>query len=82
MPRTTIDIDAPILRELKKLQKREGKPLGRLVSELLALALRREKGPRSVPFRWTAGAMGAPLVDLGDKGTLSTALSAVDVLRR
>ncbi len=82
MPRTTIDIDAPILRDLKKLQKREGKPLGRLVSELLALALSREKAPPPVPFRWTARAMGAPLVDLGDKDALWAALTAVDAPQR
>ena len=39
MPRTTIDIDAPILRDLKRRQKQEGKSLGRLVSDLLAQAL-------------------------------------------
>ena len=37
--RTTIDIDDPILKDLKRLQKREGKSLGRLVSDLLAQAL-------------------------------------------
>jgi len=82
VPRTTIDIDAPILRDLKKLQKREGKPLGRLVSELLARALRREKAPPSVPFHWTARSMGTPLVDLGDKDALWAALTAVDPPRR
>lgn len=38
--RTTIDIDAPILGELKALQAREGKSMGRLVSDLLARARR------------------------------------------
>jgi hypothetical protein len=37
--RTTINIDDPILKGLKRLQNREGKPLGRLVSDLLAQAL-------------------------------------------
>ena len=36
--RTTLDIDDPVLRELKELQTREGKSLGRLVSDLLARA--------------------------------------------
>ena len=78
MPRTTLDIDGPILRDLKKLQKREKKPLGRIVSDLLALALRREKAPPAVPFRWTARSMGAPLVDLGDTDALWAALTAED----
>jgi len=82
MPRTTIDIDAPILRDLKKLQKREGKPLGRIVSELLALALRREKAPPPVPFQWKARSMGSSLVDLGDKDALWAALTAADDPRR
>jgi len=32
MARTTVDIDDPILRELKELQRRERKSLGRLIS--------------------------------------------------
>ena len=34
--KTTLDIDEPILRELKRRQAKEGKSLGRLVSDLLA----------------------------------------------
>ena len=37
--RTTVDIDDPVLKDLKKLQKREGKSLGRLISDLLAQAI-------------------------------------------
>ena len=43
MPRTTLDIDAPLLRELKKLQEKEGRSLGKIVSQLLAEALARRK---------------------------------------
>ena len=68
MPRTTIDIDAPILRDLKRLQKQERKSMGRLVSDLLARALRQDKAGRPAPptFRWTSRRMGARL-DLADK---------------
>jgi len=68
MPRTTIDIDAPILRDLKRLQKRERKSLGRLVSDLLAQALRHHQGSRPAPpaFQWVSRRMGAR-VDLADK---------------
>lgn len=67
MPRTTVDLDASILRDLNKLKKKEGKSLGRLVSELVAqaLALRSRKAP--APFEWKAYDMGSPLVDLEDK---------------
>ena len=68
MPRTTIDIDAPIVRDLKRLQKRERKSLGRLVSDLLAQALGRQGGQSARPpvFAWTARRMQAR-VDLADK---------------
>jgi hypothetical protein len=66
MTRTTIDIDAAVLRELKRRQAREGKTLGRLVSELVAGALDRGSEPIPVPFVWTSRPMEA-LVDLEDK---------------
>jgi hypothetical protein len=65
MPRTTLDIDASILRELKKRQRRERKPLGALVSELLAMAIAMDHDePR--PFAWVAKDL-LPRVDLDDK---------------
>jgi hypothetical protein len=77
MPRTTLDIDAPILRDLKRLQKRERKPLGRLVSDLLAKALRKEEvEPKAAPFRWISKPMGPPRVDLENKDALWAALEA------
>jgi hypothetical protein len=78
--RTTIDIDDPILKELKRLQKREGKPLGRLVSDLLAESLsKRQRGPVPPPrFVWIAKPMGAR-VDLADTDAL---LDAMDQERR
>lgn len=66
MPRTTIDIDAGVLRQLKKRQRREGKSLGQLVSELVAASLRGEGEEAPPPFTWTARSMRARL-DLEDK---------------
>ncbi|MGH7332575.1 MAG: hypothetical protein ACREKS_07460 [Candidatus Rokuibacteriota bacterium] len=68
MPRTTLNIDAPILRDLKRLQRREGKSLGRLVSDLLAQALRQYEAGQPAPpvFQWISWPMGAR-VDLADK---------------
>lgn len=72
--RTTIDIDAPILREVKALQAREGKSLGRLVSDLLARALKSEGARVATPAgEWIAKPMGAR-VDLMDKEALHRAL--------
>lgn len=39
VPRTTLNIDQPVLKELQRLQKQSGKSLGALVSELLVEAL-------------------------------------------
>jgi hypothetical protein len=73
--RTTIDIADPILKEVKRLQQRENKSLGRLVSELLAQALANQRQSSGKPpsFEWTAKAMGAR-IDLDDKGALLDAM--------
>ena len=72
--RTTLDIDAPILRELKRLQAKEGKTLGRLVSELLARALKEDATRAAVPPpSWTAKPMGAR-IDLSDRDAVYRAL--------
>ncbi len=72
MTRTTIDIDATIMRQLKRRQLRDGKPLGRIVSELLAAAL--EETDTAVPeFVWEVRDMGV-LVDLEDKEAVRRAL--------
>lgn len=73
MPRTTIDIDATVLRELKERQSREGKTLGQLVSELLAASLHADPEPAAEPFSWRSGKMRAR-VDLTDKEAVYRAL--------
>ena len=66
MPRTTLDLDASVLRELKRRQLREKKTLGRLASELLARALADERGDEP-PARFTWAAQDLqPLVDIED----------------
>jgi len=80
MPRTTVDIDAPILRDLKRLQRREGKSLGRLISDLLATALAKEPDRPRTPFRWTSKAMGAR-VDVTDKDTVYSILDREHLAR-
>jgi hypothetical protein len=72
--RTTLDIDDPILKEVKALHEREGRSMGAIVSELLAEALARRHASRPRPaFRWTARDMRA-LVDLSDKEAVYAAL--------
>ncbi len=75
--RTTLDIDKPILDELKRLGKRRKKTIGRLASELLATSLKQERektaSDSQKAFRWNARSMGA-LVDIEDKDELYRAL--------
>jgi hypothetical protein len=78
MSRTTVDIDDPVLREVKALQKKEKRSLGRIITELLAdaLAARRTRKPRT-KFVWVARPMNA-LVDLSDKEAVHAALDRED----
>ena len=73
MTRTTIDIDASVLRRLRPRARREGKTLGRLVSELLAVALREAEPASRGELEWTSRSMGAR-VDLEDKEAVRRAL--------
>ncbi len=75
MARTTINIDTPILKDLKRLQKRERKSLGRLVSDLLAEALARYRsGSREDrELQWRSQRMNA-LIDIADKEAVYAAL--------
>ena len=67
MPRTTFDIDAPLLKELKKLQEKDGRSLGKIVSQLLAEGLARRKSAPELPkLQWVSRPMDA-LVALSDK---------------
>ena len=74
MARTTLDIDATVMRELRRRQAAEGKTIGSLVSELLAAALAASEAP-SPPFAWTTKAMSAS-VDLDDKDAVYAVLDA------
>ena len=70
MPRTTLDIDASVLRELKEESARRRKSMGAVASELLARSLVTEKKDAVVPEFWWP-VMSAPmLVDIDDKEAL------------
>ena len=67
MARTTIDIDDPILKEIRAIQKREGRSMGKIVSQLLAEALIEQKASAKTPkFKWISRPMRS-LVDISDK---------------
>lgn len=73
--RTTLDLDAAVLRELKRRKRTTGQSIGKIVSELLATALRDSNGRRApaAPLRWKSAPMGAR-VDLDDKEAVRRAL--------
>ncbi len=75
--RTTIDIDKPVLDELKRLGQKRKKTIGKLASELLAASLsdlkRREAKSSKRKLQWTSRSMGAR-IDLEDKEALHAAL--------
>lgn len=74
--RTTLDIDDPILKDLKRLQQREGKSLGRLVSDLLAQALAqapKAAASKAPAFHWNSRPMQAR-IDLADKQAVLDAM--------
>ena len=74
MPRTTVDIDASVLRELKKRQERERKTLGQVISELLAQAMGVDDAARADrPLRWVTKDL-QPRIDLEDKDAVWSAL--------
>jgi hypothetical protein len=73
--RTTVDIDDPILKEVKSLGKKEGKSLGRIVSDLLARGLRTRDiaGKERKARRWITRPM-ASRVELADKEAVYAAM--------
>ena len=74
--RTTLDIDDPVLREVRTIHEREGRSMGAVVSELLADALARRRARRRSPaFHWSSRSMNAR-IDLADKEELYAALDA------
>jgi hypothetical protein len=72
MPRTTIDLDAAVLRALRRRKRSTGQSLGQLASELLAGALR-EAPAEPRPITWRSARMVAR-VDLDDKEAVRRAL--------
>jgi hypothetical protein len=74
--RTTLDIDDPVLREVKAIHEKEGRSMGAVVSELLAEALARRRAGHPRPsFMWTFRPMKS-LVDPADKEAIYAALDA------
>ena len=69
MTRTTLDLDPAVTQALRDRAKREGKSMGQVASEALAVALAAERAALP-PFVWKTYDMGLPLIDLEDKDAL------------
>lgn len=74
MPRTTLNIDASVLRALKGRAKDERKSIGDVVSEIVGPALAHKQVKRPVRLRWHSARMGPPRIDLEDKEAVRRAL--------
>jgi len=70
--RTTLNLDDDVLQQLRRRQRREGKPLGQLVSELLARALDDDEPPPE-QFQWVTAPLHAR-VDLEDREAVQAIL--------
>jgi hypothetical protein len=72
-----VDIDEPIFSTIKAVQKREGKALGRVISDLLAVGLAARNPARPSPrtrFHWISKSMGAR-IDLADREAVYAAMA-------
>lgn len=78
MSRTTLNIDDPILEEVRRIQEEEGGSLGTVVSRLLADAMAHrseDQEPTVTKLHWTSQPMRAR-VDLEDKEAVYRILDA------
>jgi hypothetical protein len=67
MPRTTFDLDATVLADLRRRAGEEGKSMGQMASELLAGGLSEEAPVEPRPLSWVSKDMGPFKIDLEDK---------------
>jgi hypothetical protein len=67
MPRTTLDLDATILADLRRRASGEGKSMGQVASELLARGLSAGEPAAPKPLKWARKEMGPFKIDLEDK---------------
>jgi plasmid stability protein len=77
MPRTTFDLDATVLAELRRRAATEGKSMGQVASELLAIGLH-EEIPEEPPLKWARKDLGLK-VDLEDKDAVWRILDAEEL---
>jgi hypothetical protein len=75
MPRTTFDLDGTVLDDLRRRAAVEGKSMGKVASELLAIGLHDEAVAEQPPLKWARKDLGLKL-DLEDKDAVWRILDA------
>jgi len=70
MPRTTLDLDATVLEELRRRAAGERKSMGQVASELLAGGLHEGNDRGMPPLAWPRRPLGRFKIDLEDKEAL------------
>jgi hypothetical protein len=81
MPRTTFDLDATVLADLRRRAAAEKKSMGQVASELLAGSLRDVDPIEARPLQWASKDMGAFKVDIEDKEALWNLLDREELER-
>jgi hypothetical protein len=76
MARTTLDLDATVLQQLRERALAEHKSMGQVASERLAVSLEQDAPAELPPFRWNAKDMGPYRIDLEDKEAVWRLLDA------
>jgi plasmid stability protein len=72
--RTTLDLDPTVVEAIRRRGAREGKSMGAVASELLAIGLARTSPPEPRALEWRSRDLGQPRVDLEDKEALRALL--------
>lgn len=78
MPRTTLDLDATVLEELRRRAATQRKSMGQVASEVLATGLHEEAAGPPPPLNWARKRMGFK-VDLEDKEAVWRILDAEEL---
>lgn len=81
MPRTTFDLDATVLADLRRRAGSEGKSMGQVASELLAGVLGVEASTEPPPLNWARKDMGPFKIDLEDKEAVWNLLDREEIER-
>jgi hypothetical protein len=74
MPRTTLNLDASVLREVKRRARDQGKSVGDVISEIVGPALAQRTRTVHPELRWRTARMGPAKIDLEDKEAVRQAL--------